>query len=102
MIKKGMREPVIKQSVVHLGLMAVALLMLPAVWAVSPPEGARIERDIAYGPDAAQRMDVYLPKRTEAAPVLFIVHGGAWVAGDKGRPMWSRTKWRDGSLKVLL
>lgn len=51
--------------------------------ATALPEGARVERDIAYGPDPAQRMDVYLPPHAEHAPVIFMVHGGGWMFGDK-------------------
>jgi len=50
---------------------------------IAVPAGARVLRDIAYGPDPAQRMDVYLPVRPQAAPVLFMVHGGGWAIGDK-------------------
>lgn len=39
-------------------------------------------RDIAYGSDPAQRMDVYLPPHP-AGPVIFMVHGGGWRTGDK-------------------
>lgn len=48
------------------------------------PPGARHLGNIAYGADPAQRFDVYLPARPEAAPVIFMVHGGAWKWGDKG------------------
>lgn len=54
----------------------------PRAEAAMPP-GSTVERDIAYGPDVAQRMDVYLPRHSTAAPVLFMVHGGAWMIGDK-------------------
>lgn len=47
------------------------------------PAGARLLSDIAYGADRKQRMDVYLPARVHGAPVIFMVHGGAWRAGDK-------------------
>jgi acetyl esterase/lipase len=55
--------------------------------AATPP-GTRVLRDIAYGPDAAQRLDVYLPQQPPAAgaaplPVVFFVHGGGWARGDK-------------------
>ena len=43
----------------------------------------RIQRDLAYGADPAQRMDVYLPQNSRGAPVVFMVHGGAWRIGDK-------------------
>ena len=48
------------------------------------PAGGRVERDIPYGPDPAQRYDVYLPQHpTKSAAVIFMVHGGAWLIGDK-------------------
>lgn len=43
----------------------------------------RVLRDVAYGRHAKQRMDVYLPRQADAAPVIFMVHGGAWRLGDK-------------------
>jgi acetyl esterase/lipase len=37
---------------------------------------------VAYGPDPAQRLDVYAPEKTDAKrPVLLFLHGGAWSAG---------------------
>lgn len=47
------------------------------------PPGARLERDIAYGSDAQQKLDVYIPAGARGAPLLFMVHGGAWMLGDK-------------------
>lgn len=47
------------------------------------PGGASIQRNVAYGSDAAQRMDVYIPANVHDAPVIFMVHGGAWKIGDK-------------------
>jgi len=47
------------------------------------PAGTRVLRDLAYGPDPLQRMDVTLPAHAQAAPVLFLVHGGGWRRGDK-------------------
>jgi len=47
------------------------------------PAGARVLRDIAYGTDAAQRLDAYIPKDAHGAPVILMVHGGAWRLGDK-------------------
>jgi arylformamidase len=45
---------------------------------------AHVLRDLAYGSDPLQRLDVYLPDNPEHAPVLLMVHGGAWRIGDKG------------------
>lgn len=51
----------------------------------TPPPGARVERDIAYGRDPKQRYDVYLPAGVHpGAPLLVMVHGGGWRTGDKG------------------
>lgn len=47
------------------------------------PAGARLIPDLAYGADARQRFDVYLPAQAKDAPVIFMVHGGAWEFGDK-------------------
>lgn len=47
------------------------------------PAGARVLRDLAYGEDKAQRLDVYIPAGVKHAPVIFMVHGGAWRVGDK-------------------
>jgi acetyl esterase/lipase len=51
---------------------------------VSLPAGVRLLHDVPYGPDAMQRMDIYLPRREADAPVIFMVHGGGWRRGDKG------------------
>lgn len=58
------------------------------------PAAARVLRDVAYGSDPRQRMDVYLPSSArpgpqargaaDGAPVIFMVHGGGWRHGDKG------------------
>src|SRR5688572_21443269 len=45
--------------------------------------GGTVVRDASYGSDPAQRLDVYSPPNASKAPVLFIVHGGAWMYGDK-------------------
>lgn len=51
------------------------------------PAGVQVLRDVAYGPGARQRFDVYLPPpgRSPAGvvPIVFMVHGGAWRMGDK-------------------
>lgn len=39
--------------------------------------------DLAYGQAPLQRLDVYLPAQPMHAPILLMVHGGAWRVGDK-------------------
>ena len=47
------------------------------------PAGTRVLRDVAYGADARQTFDVYLPAHSENAPVILFVHGGGWANGNK-------------------
>lgn len=50
------------------------------------PSGAQVQRDIAYGPAPRNVLDVYRPANVQNAPILFMVHGGAWRMGDKALP----------------
>nr|WP_242478506.1 alpha/beta hydrolase [Rubrivivax gelatinosus] len=50
------------------------------------PPGVVFDADLAYGRWPAQRLDVYRPAQAQAAPVLVVVHGGAWITGDKQQP----------------
>lgn len=53
--------------------------------AIALPDGVRVLRELAYGSDPRQRIDVYLPAAAPLRParVIFMVHGGAWRVGDK-------------------
>lgn len=64
------------------GLFAILLLPGPCVAGELPP-GVTLRQDIGYGADPAQRADVYLPPKPDRAPILVMVHGGAWRLGDK-------------------
>lgn len=41
--------------------------------------------NVSYGSDAAQKMDIYLPagRETDTTKMIILVHGGAWIEGDK-------------------
>ena len=54
----------------------------PAVYDVSKSYSLK---DVEYGKDAAQRMDVYLPanRSSDKTKVFVMIHGGGWSAGDK-------------------
>ncbi len=48
------------------------------------PSGIKVLSDIPYGKDANQTLDVYIPADAKDAPVILMVHGGAWRNwGDK-------------------
>lgn len=51
----------------------------------SPAVPALNLKAVAYGADAAQKMDVYLPagRTTLSTKVLVFIHGGSWSGGDK-------------------
>jgi acetyl esterase/lipase len=56
---------------------------IDTVTAPSLPD--KTELNVAYGTDAAQKMDVYLPqgRNTSTTRVLIMIHGGGWTQGDK-------------------
>lgn len=52
----------------------------------------RVTRDIFYGPDARNRLDLFTRDGLSGAPVFVFVHGGGFVGGDKnneGSPFYS-------------
>lgn len=53
--------------------------------AKQPTDGVTVTRDIAYGPDERNVLDLYEPSAKPAGsmPVLIFVHGGAFRFGDK-------------------
>jgi acetyl esterase/lipase len=51
---------------------------------VTPIE-AGTYKDMSYGNDPAQKFDICVPQTTATRlPLIIVVHGGAWSAGDKG------------------
>jgi acetyl esterase/lipase len=54
------------------------------------PSDVRL-RDIAYGDHARQMLDVYMPPESQNPPLIFMVHGGGYVFGDKfSVSFWAR------------
>ena len=52
--------------------------------ALTPRSGYTVERDLSYGPNARQRLDLYVPDdAAEDAPVLVFFYGGNWQSGSK-------------------
>jgi acetyl esterase/lipase len=53
------------------------------------PAGVTVRSDISYGSDPSEKLDVYLPPGVEgsgrALPMVLWVHGGGFLAGDKGQ-----------------
>ena len=56
----------------------------PEPWA-----GATVTRDVAYGSDPLQKLDVFVPEaQGTKRPVLLFVHGGGFTRGDKHGPFY--------------
>lgn len=52
-----------------------------------PYAGVKVLRDVRYGPDERNLLDVFSPEAAGARrPVLIYVHGGGFVAGNKRAP----------------
>jgi acetyl esterase len=49
----------------------------------SPPATIKVTKDVAYGDDPLQKIDVYVPAHAQALPIAIFVHGGGFVGGDK-------------------
>ncbi len=71
------------------GLFAFAMLSSTVLTSCKKTEDAALgvleTKNLKYGTDAAQSIDVYLPKgRTTAnTKVILFIHGGSWSGGDK-------------------
>ncbi|MDB5252591.1 MAG: hypothetical protein JWP27_1760 [Flaviaesturariibacter sp.] len=51
----------------------------------TPSLAAETRANVAYGTDAFQKMDVFLPagRNVDSTNVVVLIHGGAWIEGDK-------------------
>jgi acetyl esterase/lipase len=76
------------QALQWLGI-AIGSLLFSDCLAATPPVlqtalGVEIQTDLPYGPLPAEHGDLYLPKGLSSpAPVVVVIHGGGWVAGDR-------------------
>jgi len=81
-IRKSIRQmgPVMGPEIVSGSMALFAPLVLRPT-----PDICSVERDIAYGPDARHRLDLFRPVAKGAPhPVVVYVHGGGFIGGDKG------------------
>jgi acetyl esterase/lipase len=61
---------------------AIALLVL-LLAAIRAPGAEQPALEIAYGPDARQKLDLYRPAKGCPCALVMFVHGGGWWNGDK-------------------
>jgi len=50
-----------------------------------PPQRAATLADVAYGPHERQKLDFWRAASGRPTPLVFHIHGGGWVTGDKAR-----------------
>jgi acetyl esterase/lipase len=53
--------------------------------AKAPPQRAPTQANVAYGTHERQVLDFYKAESDKPTPLLFYIHGGGWVNGDKAR-----------------
>ncbi|WP_237068171.1 alpha/beta hydrolase [Microbulbifer guangxiensis] len=62
-----------------------------------------IHRDISYGPEPWQKLDIYLPEKADApAPVLVFFYGGRWSFGNKAQYAFVAKTFSDAGYVVVL
>ena len=74
----------IKAKALRTLLLPADLLLRRFVFNTSPPPVAQLFKEIQYGTDVEQRMDIIVPHGEPPFPVLLYFHGGGWISGDKG------------------
>ena len=50
------------------------------------PSDIKVTRDLAFGADPAQKLDMFTSGQGAGKPILIYVHGGGFTRGDKHRP----------------
>lgn len=74
-----------------LGLLASACSPLGLLNALGPRDTGvrRVARDMAYGDDPRQRLDVYAPRGGGPYPTLVFFYGGGWDSGSRDLYGWA-------------
>lgn len=73
-----------------------------AITGLALPVEAQNRSEYAYGPDPSQVLDVYGSNAHSDAPIIVMLHGGAWKIGDKRNPGVWRGKTRHWGAKGYL
>lgn len=88
-ITSAQMPPDLAQQLIAIGPVinaaATAALYAPRIVEKEPYVNLSVERDIPYGPDERNLLDVFAPTGDvgKARPVLVFVHGGAFVGGNR-------------------
>jgi len=84
MTRRGLLAPIA-------GLVAAACSPLGLLNSLGPRDGGvrRVAREIAYGDDPRQRLDLYAPTAPGTYPVLVFFYGGGWDSGSRDLYGWA-------------
>ncbi|OAI56562.1 lipase [Verrucomicrobiaceae bacterium SCGC AG-212-N21] len=69
-----------------ISVVTVALLAVTGASAQAPAAPKPTMANVAYGSHERQVLDFYQAKSDRPTPVLFFIHGGGWMNGDKANP----------------
>ena len=64
-------------------LCLTACTAVDALNATIPRDGYTVHRDIAYGSNPRQKLDIYEPEGAKNAPTIVFFYGGSWQMGSK-------------------
>jgi len=78
-----MKSPTILLLLIAASLHAQTPAPAPAVKLVPAPKRAPSVANVPYGTHERQVLDFYKADSPKPTPLLFFIHGGGWVAGDK-------------------
>ncbi|HNX34954.1 MAG TPA: alpha/beta hydrolase [Kiritimatiellia bacterium] len=67
-------------------LVVAALFVSATAQAQAPALPKPTFENVAYGPHPKQVLDFYQASSNQVTPLLFFVHGGGWMTGDKAKP----------------
>src|ERR1043165_8929853 len=84
----------------HLSAAALVLVLVPGLRAADPPQRAPPLPDVAYGTHERQVLDVWQATSDKPTPVVFHIHGGGWVRGDK-RPVKDLERYLAAGISVV-
>lgn len=71
--------------------------------AASDARDAHVPKTLRYGPDPAETLDLYSPKRAQrSSPLLVFVHGGYWRSLSKSDFSWTAPPYVDAGIRVAV
>lgn len=80
------------------------IFLLLTLFLINTQAQAKSPAEFSYGQHRNQKLDVYLPSAPQNAPILVMLHGGAWRFGDKANdgvgPVFARHWTRQGYIYV--